>query len=192
MYLCKSMSHEQYMNKWLAIILFLALVPIHLTVCKSYGQIEVTPLEFLKKQELKNKDVKGRVYLGKVMTLTYPAYAVDADKKYHPFLLELTDVLKTPLRDNYMIVLKGYSDNSGDAEENLRLSRKRAAALKRLLIEKYYMKEDRITAKGLGEADPVATNETAEGRNLNRRVEIHISGDVSEAVRFTEKEEEAK
>ena len=163
-----------------------------ITTNPCYSQIEATPLEFLKKQELKNKDAKGSIYLGKVLTLIYPPYAIDADEKYHPFILELTDVLKTPLRDNYRMVLKGYSDNSGYAEENLRLSRKRAAALKRLLIEKYYMKGDRITAKGLGEADPVATNETGEGRKLNRRVEIHISGDVSEAVRFTEKEEEAK
>ena len=72
------------------------------------------------------------------------------------------------------------------------LSLKRAEKLKRLLMGKYYMDEKRITTEGHGEADPVASNATAEGRGLNRRVEIHVHGDVSEAVRFIEKQEEAR
>ena len=47
------------------------------------------------------------------------------------------------------------------------------------------MKEARITAEGFGVEEPVASNETREGRGLNRRVEIHVYGDVSDAVRFT-------
>jgi len=54
------------------------------------------------------------------------------------------------------------------------------------------MKKERITTKGHGEKDPVASNETADGRRLNRRVEIHIYGDVSAAVKFIEKQEEAQ
>jgi len=158
----------------------------------SYGQTESSPLEFLKEQERRHRDVREEVYLGKVLVLIYRANAVQADKRYHPLLLELTDVLKTPLRNNYRIVLKGYSDSSGDAEDNMRLSRKRAENLRKLLIKKYYMKEERITAEGYGAADPVASNETAEGRKQNRRVEIHIHGDVTEAVRFIEKQEGAR
>ena len=66
----------------------------------------------------------------------------------------------------------------------MRISLLRARRLKMLLIEKYYMDEKRITTQGHGEADPVASNETAEGRRSNRRVEIHAYGDVSRAVRF--------
>lgn len=156
----------------------------------SYGQTGTTPLGLLKERELKNKDADGEVYLGKVMTLNYPAYAVEAHEKYHPFLLELTDVLKTPLRDNYRIVLKGYSDRSGSPRMNLELSRKRSEVLKKLLIKKYFMKGEKITTEAYGAEDPVASNDTAEGRGLNRRVEIHIYGDVSEAVRFMDKLEE--
>lgn len=165
---------------------------VHLVSYNTHSQIKTTPLEFLKDQEIKYKDTRGEVYLGKVLTLNYPAYAVDADKKYHSLLLELTDVLKTPLRRSYRIVLKGYSDNSGSSEENMRLSIERAETLKRRLIERYFMEEKRIIAKGYGEADPVASNETAEGRRLNRRVEVHIYGDVSKAVRFIERWEEAR
>ena len=82
------------------------------------------------------------------------------------------------------MVIKGYSDNSGDAHDNLELSVNRAEKLKELLIKKYYMNGERISTEGYGEADPVAPNNTHEGRFHNRRVEIYIYGDVSEAVRF--------
>ena len=158
----------------------------------SYGQVETNPLQFLKKQEMKHRDMRGEVYLGKVMTMTYPVYSEVAPDKYHLFLLELTDVLKTPLRKNYRLVLKGYSDSSGSADFNLKLSRQRAEALKRLLTRKYYMSGGRIAFEGHGADNPVAPNTTAEDRRLNRRVEIHVYGDVSQAVRFIELEEETR
>lgn len=174
------------MIRWFAIsYLFITIV-----AANSYGQTEPTPLRFLKDREIEHKEIKGETYLGKVMTLTYPAYAVEADNVYHPLILELTDVLKTPLRKNYRVVIKGYSDNSGPAQENMTLSAKRAEGLKKMLIEKYYMKEERITTEGYGEKDPVASNETSDGRRHNRRVEIHIYGDVSEAVKFIENRRE--
>ncbi len=150
----------------------------------SFSQIDRSPLQFLKEQEIRNKSTKGEVYLGRVMTLNYEAYSVEAATKYHPFLLELTDVLKTPMRKNYRLTLKGYSDTSGKSGKNLRLSIKRAEKLKGLLVEKFYMKAKRISPEGHGAKDPIASNKTPEGRKRNRRVEIHVYGDVSEAVRF--------
>ena len=123
------------------------------------------------------------------MTLYYPARGVMADKKYHPYLLELTDVLKTPLRKNYRLTLKGFSDRSGPADVNMRLSIKRVESLKTLLVKVYLMKGERISLEAHGEAEPVASNETVEGRSRNRRVEIHVNGDITEAVRFLESEE---
>ena len=155
----------------------------------SFAQTVITPLQFLKEEEMKNGQKRGEIYLGKVLTLLYPAYTVDPDERYHPLLLELTDVLKTPLRENYRLVLKGFSDSSGPAEKNLRLSTKRAQFLKDVLIRKYYMEGGRITFEGFGAENPAASNETPEGRNLNRRVEIHVYGDVSEAVRHIERQE---
>ena len=158
----------------------------------TLAQTEGTPLRFLKEQELKNRDLKGSGYLGKVMTLVYPAYGVEPEERYHSLLLELTDVLKTPLRDNYRLVLRGYSDGSGSPETNRNLSKVRAETLKKVLIRKYYMPASRITGEGFGSADPVASNETPDGRGLNRRVEVHVYGDVSEAIRFVDKEEDKR
>ena len=172
------------MNRWLVLRFCSGILFLLVVATNSCIQRLTTPLQFLKEQEIKNKDFKGEVYLGRVMTLTYPVTGSGADKKYHPLLLELTDVLKTPLRKNYRLVLKGFTDSRGREESNLRLSRNRAEDLKKLLIRKYYMKKERITIEAYGSAGQVTSNETAEGRSLNRRVEIHVHGDVSEAVRF--------
>ena len=162
----------------------LALLIFQLYTLDVYGQSGPSPLQFFEEQEIKNKDTRGEVYLGKVMTLTYPAFRLDPSKKYFPLLLELTDALKTPVRENYRLLLKGFTDNRGTTEANMALSRKRAEHLKTVLMKKYAVKEERIIAEGHGSVDPVASNETAEGRRLNRRVEIHVYGYVSEAVRL--------
>lgn len=153
---------------------------------------EPSPLEFLKVWEQANRNAEGPVYLGKVITIRYEPYAVAPPDSYHHYLLELTDVIKTPLRSSYRLILKGYTDTSGDREANLRISNKRAQALKRFLIGTYYMDGDRIEAEGYGPAHPVASNDTAAGRSLNRRVEIHVYGDVTQAVRFADPQEESQ
>lgn len=165
---------------------YLVMAAMFLLVPGAVGSAwaDPTPLEFLKAREWSNRDAEGEVYLGKVLTIRYEPYSVEAPEDYHPYLLELTDVIKTPLRSKYRLVLKGYTDTSGDRETNIRLSRTRAEALRKAIIEKYYMDGDRITAEGHGPADPVASNDSEVGRSLNRRVEIHVYGDVTEAVRF--------
>jgi len=165
------------------------LVPMLLVLMSRapFAQTKTTPFGLLKEHEIMRKDSKGVIYLGKVMTINYKPNSLEVNPIYYPLLLELTDVLKTPSRKNYYVTLKGYTDTSGSREANLRLSERRAEFLKKLMVQKYYMKAERIKIKGFGIADPVASNEKAEGRRLNRRVEIHIYGDVSEAIRFLEK-----
>ncbi|MEE9610337.1 MAG: OmpA family protein, partial [Desulfatiglandales bacterium] len=133
----------------------LALLIFQLYTLDVYGQSGPSPLQFFEEQEIKNKDTRGEVYLGKVMTLTYPAFRLDPSKKYYSILMELTDALKTPVRENYRLLLKGFTDNRGTTEANVALSRKRAEHLKAVLIQKYSMTEERITAEGPGAIDPV-------------------------------------
>ncbi|MCE7996352.1 MAG: PorP/SprF family type IX secretion system membrane protein [Roseivirga sp.] len=79
------------------------------------------------------------------------------------------------LEDNpeVKLVLSGYTDNTGNADNNLMLSKQRAAAVKTYLIGQGGS-EGRITAEGFGIARPLADNATAEGRAINRRVEMKI------------------
>ncbi len=67
----------------------------------------------------------------------------------------------------------GHTDNVGDAGYNQDLSARRARAVTRVLVSNG-VGQSRLRAIGRGEAEPVATNQTEEGRALNRRVEIII------------------
>jgi outer membrane protein OmpA-like peptidoglycan-associated protein len=71
------------------------------------------------------------------------------------------------------IVIYGYTDNTGTVEHNQTLSEQRAASVKVYLSSKG-LNTSRFTNTGMGIADPVATNDTPEGRTQNRRVEFAI------------------
>lgn len=74
----------------------------------------------------------------------------------------------------FHLTIDGYTDNTGNADHNKELSYKRAEAAKARLIEDG-ISASRITTHGYGIENPVATNDTAEGRAKNRRVEFLIS-----------------
>ena len=86
-------------------------------------------------------------------------------------LNEFIDFLK--LNNNLKIAINGYTDNVGNAEENMTLSENRAKA-----VYDYLILEDvdptRLSSKGFGQNNPVANNETEEGRAKNRRTEFVI------------------
>ena len=72
------------------------------------------------------------------------------------------------------IQIYGYTDSTGSAEHNLKLSDQRAASVRTYLSGKG-LSASRFVTTGLGIADPVATNDTPEGRSQNRRVEFAIT-----------------
>jgi outer membrane protein OmpA-like peptidoglycan-associated protein len=71
-------------------------------------------------------------------------------------------------------LIEGYADNTGPNELNDKLSLQRANAVRKKLIE-YGVDEKRVTAEGFGEDRPIAANDTAEGRQQNRRASVYIS-----------------
>ena len=71
------------------------------------------------------------------------------------------------------VIIKGHTDSTGDDRFNQMLSEERSDSVRKFLIVEN-VAYDRITAIGFGEQMPVATNNTAEGRHQNRRVEIEI------------------
>ncbi len=76
---------------------------------------------------------------------------------------------------NLKIELAGHTDNVGSDEYNQKLSQERANSVRDYLLS-HGVPESSITAQGYGESEPVATNETDEGRQENRRVEFRIVG----------------
>ncbi len=71
------------------------------------------------------------------------------------------------------VTVAGYTDSTGTAAHNLKLSEERARAVKNALVDRGVL-ASRITTIGYGEKKPIADNSTPEGRQLNRRVEILI------------------
>jgi outer membrane protein OmpA-like peptidoglycan-associated protein len=87
------------------------------------------------------------------------------------------------------ITIFGYTDSTGSADYNLKLSGERAASVKSYLASKGLVIE-RFNVTGLGIADPIASNDTPDGRSKNRRVEFAITANqkmLEEAKKESEK-----
>jgi len=69
-------------------------------------------------------------------------------------------------------LIEGHTDSSGDAAHNMDLSKRRAEAVKSVLVSQFSIDAARLTTAGLGSSKPVASNNTPQGRADNRRVEI--------------------
>lgn len=80
----------------------------------------------------------------------------------------------TMLRDHpeLRIRIEGHTDSTGDDAYNQTLSEERAAAVRDFLVEEYGIDGSRLESRGLGEASPADSNDTPEGRQNNRRVEL--------------------
>lgn len=87
-----------------------------------------------------------------------------------PVLREIAEVLRA--QPGLELIIEGHTDGVGTAEHNLDLSRRRADAVKRWLVDRLGIAEVRLTTVGYGLTKPVADNANEEGRARNRRVEL--------------------
>ncbi len=92
--------------------------------------------------------------------------------------LRSVDELARVLKENDAIIkqveLIGYTDDRGNDAKNLALSEKRAGAVRQALTDRG-VDSSKLTSTGRGEENPITTNKTAAGRELNRRVEVNIT-----------------
>ena len=92
-------------------------------------------------------------------------------KESYAALNELYDALK--MKPAMVIEIAGHTDNVGSKEANQLLSEQRAVSVRAYLIRKG-IAANRIQAKGYGDTEPVAYNDSSEGRQQNRRTEVRI------------------
>lgn len=102
-------------------------------------------------------------------------FSVDSDE-IDPESKPLLDEVAETLDDNLHLTkirIEGHTDTAGTRDHNLDLSQRRAESVMDYLVAQG-IDADRLVAEGLGPDEPIATNETEEGRRQNRRVEFHI------------------
>jgi OOP family OmpA-OmpF porin len=76
--------------------------------------------------------------------------------------------------DDRRVLIIGHSDAVGDAAYNKQLSERRAELVKQFFVDNFELADDHLSTQGLGEARPIASNATPQGRQANRRVEVLI------------------
>jgi OOP family OmpA-OmpF porin len=89
---------------------------------------------------------------------------MDDIKSFAQFLKENSD---------YKVLIKGYTDSSGDKYKNKILSQNRANSVKEALV-RYGIDKNRLISIGKGSLNPIADNATVEGRIRNRRIEVEL------------------
>jgi len=97
----------------------------------------------------------------------------DVDPKYGTELDKLADFMKD--KSDVNVVLAGFTDNIGTEAYNLPLSKRRVESVANYL-EQQGIGRDRMTLLWYGQTNPIADNSTAEGRAMNRRVEVAAAG----------------
>lgn len=106
------------------------------------------------------------------LTFNFNSGSDDISGKGHEQLYEIATALKAPALANNKIMIEGHTDSQGAGDYNKDLSYQRALRVKRVLIEDYDIDRSRLQIDGLGEDQPIADNETEEGRAINRRITL--------------------
>jgi len=92
-------------------------------------------------------------------------------EEYRDILVRFARVMKN--HPGLKVMIEGHTDNVGNAESNLELSRKRAESVKSFLVSEG-IDASRIATMGYGQSRPVADNASEQGRERNRRVEAEV------------------
>jgi len=115
---------------------------------------------------------------GMVITLSGQVLFVTGKSELLPAARDQLDQVAIALKDQGSLkpmVVEGYTDSVGSDATNQKLSKDRAESVRAYLVSKG-VPSDKITSVGKGKANPVASNDTPEGRANNRRVEIIVAG----------------
>lgn len=103
--------------------------------------------------------------------VTFPTNSSDIDTRFYPILADVAGVLAE--YDRSLVDVVGHTDSTGTDAINQPLSERRASSVAAFLINEGVMRE-RLYVAGAGSRNPIASNDTTQGRSQNRRVEILI------------------
>ncbi len=120
-----------------------------------------------------------------IINLDYVTFETGSDKLTAESKYQLDDAIKfLETNEDVSAMLMGHTDDTGDADENLQLSRARALAVQNYLSAAG-IENGRLDSRGFGSARPIMANATEEGRQRNRRTEFFIVKGTPVEPRFT-------
>jgi cytochrome c oxidase subunit 2 len=137
------------------------------------------PAEITQRRDLFNTEVNNALETPQdgdnTLVLNYVTFETGSDKLTEFSSYQLDDAIDF-LKKNADVrsMLKGHTDNMGDADANLILSESRAAAVRNYLVSGG-IAAARLTSTGFGSVMQVADNSTEEGRQANRRTELYVT-----------------
>ena len=138
--------------------------------------------------ELKVTQKDGKVYVSLSEKLLFKSGSFAVDEKGKSAIVKVAEVLNK-LTD-VTIVVEGHTDNKpytiarGEVKNNWDLSAMRAAAVTNIIVTDGHLDGKRVVAEGHSDYYPVESNETAEGRAKNRRIELVLSPDLKEIFKI--------
>ncbi len=103
------------------------------------------------------------------------------DPQYYSEIKKVADFMSK--YEGVQVEVLGHTDDRGAADYNKSLSDRRAKAVAKVLVDQHGVQQDRVSANGYGEEQPIADNATANGRAKNRRVVAEISTKVTRALK---------
>ncbi len=156
------------------------------SITKRLNDILRNALLGFKSDELSVEVKNGKVYVSMSDKLLFKSGSAAVEAKGKEAIKLLADVLDK--NQDIDILIEGHTDNvpikTAVYQDNWDLSVARATSIVRILTVDYKILPTRLTASGKGEYSPRATNETPEGRALNRRTEIILSPKLDEIMQL--------
>jgi outer membrane protein OmpA-like peptidoglycan-associated protein len=147
-----------------------------LDIRKAQLEIEIKKLELLKaRRDLMVQETKEQLAMLVEGNVLFDVNSAVVKAGALPTLREVALILAEYPKGQ--VVVAGFADSTGNMQANLELSRKRAESVKTCLLDNSsgMISSERVTAQGMGDSKPVATNTSSAGRQLNRRVEITVT-----------------
>ncbi len=146
----------------------------------------------LSSSELRDVDVKvlkGVVYISLADNMLFRSGSYQISDKAMDILSKIAKIIKD--YKDYDVLIEGNTDNVPISRTNIRnnwdLSALRASSVVQVLQDKFGVDPSRLTAGGRGEYNPIATNSTPEGRQLNRRTQIIITPNLDQFMDLIDK-----
>ncbi|MEE3196867.1 MAG: OmpA family protein, partial [Pseudomonadota bacterium] len=115
---------------------------------------------------------EGNDIILRLLGLSFESGGIDIRDTHDPLLQKVREAVEVFPRSR--VTVEGHTDSRGGARSNMVLSRNRAEAVAQHLTNKFALPAHRISAVGYGQTQPIANNETEQGRANNRRINIRI------------------